>query len=578
MSRDSAIALAIALLVGIAAYAAHSPSLAYPFLAYGDDALLLQNPTVRSGFSWQDAARAFSEAWRGNWVPLTWISHMVDFSAYGSDAGGHHRTNLLLHALAATLLFGALRRATSRTIPPAAVALLLALHPLHVESVAWLSERKGLLASALTFASLWTYVAHAETGSRLARRTSVVCFALALLAKPTVLVFPLLLLIVDTWPLDRAGLGAARLLREKLPYLLLAGASAALTLWALAGSPVVPDLANLPLGQRLGNAVVCTLLYLGKLLLPTDLAVYYPHPNLPGGSPRSLLEVAGAAAVLAGLGLAAWRAPHPAPRAGLAWFVVALLPTLGLLQVGTQAMADRYAYVPAVGVYVGVVFLLADAVPRRPAAFRAAAAGLLCTLLALLTLATRGQVGVWNTAERLFRHATAVTEGNFTMHFLLANTLKGRGRIDEAIDQYQQALAIHPTLGEAHFNLANALQAEGRTVEAIEHYRQASLSMPGFSGARDALGRLLLHSGDLPAALAHFRAETELRPNGVDAWANLAHLLRLSGDLPAAQAAYERAASLAPDDPRWPEAIAEVRAERAAGSGGTSESARSPSR
>jgi tetratricopeptide (TPR) repeat protein len=551
--------------------ALYAPVTGFPFVDWDDDLLLLKNPWIRSGLTAANVQMSFITVLQANWAPLTWISHMLDFSLYGMDAGGHHRTNLLLHAANVVLLFGALRAATGAIWRPAAVAVLFALHPVNVESVAWVSERKGLLAMAFGLGSLWCYAAHARGGSPRIRLLAMILLALGMMAKALLVTLPILFLLLDYWPLDRLSKGDAdsagrarrpflRLVAEKWPYFVIVFAAIAAALQAQVGGGAVRQFSALPLAPRLANAIVSYARYLGKLLWPQDLAAFYPHPNLPGGTPWDAGDVAAAAALLALLVAAAWRIGHPALRVGLTWYAITLVPMIGIIQMGSQAIADRYLYLPAIGVFIAAVWGVADTLSERAPRLRIAGGGLFLALLVPLALASRQQIEVWRGSEALFRHAVEVTDANYDMHFTLANTLRKNGRIEEAIAEYRNALEIYPWMGRAHYNLAITFRGEGQIDAAIEHYRLAAKSPLGTAArARAELGRLLISEGDMPGSLAHYREEIALHPNSLDAWVTLAHLLRLNGDLPEAIHAYEKVAALAPEDDRWPKAVEEVR-------------------
>jgi len=571
MRRCRATAAGTALLLGAAAAALYAPVTDFPFVDWDDDLLLLKNPWIRSGLSTENVRMSFITVLQANWAPLTWISHMLDFSLYGMNAGGHHRTNLLLHATNVVLLFGALRTATGAIWRSAAVAVLFALHPVNVESVAWVSERKGLLAMAFGLGSLWCYAAHARCGGPRFRRLAMALLALGMMAKALLVTLPILFLLLDYWPLDRLSAGGSdsrsrarrpflRLVAEKWPYFVIVSAAIAAAFQAQVGGGAVRQFSSLPLAPRLENAVVSYARYLGKLLWPQDLATFYPHPNLPGGTPWDAVDVAAAAALLALLAAAAWRIGHPALRVGIAWYAITLVPMIGIIQMGSQAIADRYLYLPAIGVFIAAVWGVADTLSERAPRLRIAAGGLFLALLVPLALASREQIEVWRRSETLFRHAIDATDANYDMHFSLANILKKEGRIEEAIAEYRNAIEIYPRMGRAHYNLALTFRAEGQIDAAIEHYRLAAKSPRGTAArARAELGRLLISEGDMPGSLAHFREEVALHPNSLDAWATLAHLLRYQGDLPEAIRAYEEAAALAPQDDRWPKAIEETR-------------------
>ena len=571
-TRSRAAAILAALLLAASAVAVYAPVFDYPFVEYDDDRLLLASPAIRGGLSATSIGWAFTSVWEANWAPLTWISHMLDFSLHGNDAGGHHRTNVALHALNVLLLFAALRSATGATLRSALAAGLLALHPIHVESVAWISERKGLLSTAFGLGSYWAYLRFGRSGSLAARNLAVALLLLGLLCKAMLVSLPLLFLLADVWPLRRARFGSpapgetaarlplAALLVEKWPFFAVAALSALATFAAQSAGGAVRPLEALPAGERIGNALVAYVLYLWKLVWPAQLSVFYPHPSLPGGTFWSPFQIAGAVGLLAGLSLGVARAGRPALLAGWLWYLVALLPVSGLVQVGSLAMADRYAYLPAVGIYTGITWTLADLALRGGAVVRSAIAGLAGAALLAAGIAASRQVATWRSSESLFRHAIGATRANYSMHYNLAHVLKEQGRIEEAIAEYEEALAIYPDMARAHFQLANTLLGQNRIDAAIEHYRAAVETGPGFAAAWEALGNALIRKGDLPGALAHYRRNVELRPDLAESHVVLAHLLRIAGQLDAAVQEYEAAARLAPHDPRWREAADLVRA------------------
>jgi len=558
VTRDGAIAGLLALLIGAAVVAVYAPVADFPFVAWRDDTGLLQNPVVRSGLSADSLGWAFTSTWGSSFGPLAWASHMLDFTLYGSDAGGHHLTSLLLHALNAMLLFGALVSATGARLRSAAVAALLAFHPIHVESVAWVSERGGLLCATFGFAALWCHVAHARRGSPVAQRFALLFLALSLLAKPMLVTLPLLFLLFDRWPLRRVGTAGsetaartslARLAIEKWAYLLLVAVAAAVTLAAHVQAPAVVGDAAPPLPARIANAAVAGAVYLWKLAWPANLAVFHPYPISGGGVGWSALAVALALAALALIAAVALRLRQPALRVGLLWYAIALLPVLGIVPIGPQAMADRYAYVPAVGIYLAVVFAVADLFALRSRARQIAGAALFCALMVSLALVSRGQIQTWRSSEALFRHATEVTRDNAAMHFRLAITLDGRGRIEEALEHYRKTVEIRPDLGDAHYRLANMLLSTDQLDAADAHYREAIRA--GVEHASDALGLLLVVKGDLPAALEHYREAVRRHPESADARAILAHVLGLTGELSEALREYRAAADLAAEPSRW---------------------------
>lgn len=562
MRRDRLIALGLAVLLGLLAAAAYAPTTHFPFVRFDDDVRLVTNDPVRAGLSGQGLYWAFTSMWAGSWSPISWISHMLDFTLYAGDAGGHHATNVVLHALNVVLLFALLRAASGHTLRSACVALLLAIHPIHVETVAWVSERKGLLSSGFAFASLWCYVVDAHRAQPRFRTLSLFFLALGLMAKPMLVSVPFVMLLLERLRSDAPPPAPlSRRLLSIWPWLAMSAVSVAITVFAQEQAGTLRDLQQLPLLPRVENALVTSVLYLWKLAWPTRLSALYPHPYLPGGFPWSPLQVVGAAAFWIAVGALAWRSGHRALRIGLLWYAVTLLPVLGLVQVGSQAMADRYAYLPAIGIYLAAVWGIADLLRGRGRALSLAAAGAGVAAAVALAWAGQRQIQVWRSSESLFRHAVEVDGGNFSMHFNLANTLKGRGQVEQAIAHYRAAVTIYPGMARAHYNLANTLVAEDRIDEAIEEYRAAVAARPDLQIARNALGRLLVRSGDLEGSLAHFREEVERRPGDPFARLAYAQLLRMSGDLAAAADAYDAAAGIARDGERWKREAQALRAQ-----------------
>ena len=564
MSRERLIPVALA--AGLAAIAAttYASTTGFPFVAYDDDIRLLSNPAVRAGVTWEAITCAFTSMWDANWSPLTWVSHMLDFSLYAADAGGHHAMNVALHATNVALVFLALRAVRGESLGPALVALLLAIHPIHVETVAWISERKGLLSSTFAFAALWCHASDLGRDVPRHRALSLFLFALGLMAKPMLVSLPFVVLLLGRLaPAPAQGRDLRRELRALWPWFALAAVSVAITLGPQQQGGAIREFGALPLLPRIANALVASVLYLGKLVWPVDLAPFYPHPNLPGGTPWTALQVLGAAGFWAVVGaLLAWSRQRTA-AIGVAWYWITLLPVIGLVQVGNQAMADRYAYLPAIGIYLAVVCTFVDALRGAPKPLGVAAGTAAAVGIGTLFLAAQDQIAVWRSSETLFRHSAAVTDANYSMHFNLANTLKRKGRIEEAIEHYRIAIEIYPGMARAHFNLANTLAAEGRVDEAATHYRAALAVIPDLQAARNALGRILVQRGDLAGSLAHYREEVARQPRSLAAQITLGHLLRMSGDLAGAADAYEAAAELSEDGERWRREARAVRAQLA---------------
>jgi tetratricopeptide (TPR) repeat protein len=514
------------------------------FITMDDEIYVTANTQVREGLSLAGIRYALTTFDGGNWHPLTWISHLTDVSLFGLDARGHHMTSLLLHGLAAATLCIALFRLTGALGRSATVAALFGVHPLHVESVAWVAERKDVL-SALFFALTLLFYA------RFARRPSpgrlavvAATLALGLAAKPMLVTVPAVLLLLDFWPLGRAPRGAAwpRLLVEKLPLAALSASCAALTVLAQRDIGAVTPLEVYTPGMRLENALVSYAAYLGATFWPVDLAVYYPHPmgRLP------LEQVAAAALALAAVSWLAWssRQRWPYLPVGWLWYLGMLVPVIGLVQVGGQARADRYTYLPLIGVFLMLAWWLPGTRVLRDPRARAGAAAAVLLLLSGLSVV---QVGFWRDSETLFRRALATTSNNWMIHNNLAGVLVARGRPDEAIEQYRASLRIHAT-ARTHNSFGTVLLNKGRIPEALEQFRLAVHSRPDYASPWNNLGLVSAMLGRYDEAIGHYQEALRLKPGLYDAALGLGRALHARGRLGEAAEAYRTALRIRPDD------------------------------
>ncbi len=464
----------------------------FGFVAFDDPKYVLDNPHVLAGLSWSGVRWAFSTTWAANWHPLTWLSLMLDVEVFGPDPGWLHRANLFWHCAGTVLLFLVLRSATGSLWRPALVAALFGVHPLHVESVAWIAERKDVLSAFFWLAAMAAWVRYARRPS--AGRYLLVAGAmtLGLLAKPMVVTLPAVLLLLDVWPLGRADPArhwrswAPRLLFEKAPLLALSIASSAMTLMAQSAGGAVAASARLPPAARIGNALVAWVWYLWKSFWPTSLTAFHPHPALsPGGIPA--WAVAGAALVLAAISALAWRERGRRPwlAAGWGWYLVTLLPVIGLVQVGRQGVADRYAYLPLVGVFLALAWSL----PAASALSRAAAAAGASAAVISLAVAARAQVETWRDTASLFSHATAVDPDNWLAWGSLGVWHFDGGRRDEALRAFLEAVRAAPWDADGWANVAACHAAEGRWGQAADALERAVALRPG---DEDDLGHLAI--------------------------------------------------------------------------------------
>jgi tetratricopeptide (TPR) repeat protein len=518
--------LAAAALAGIA-FATLSPALGYDFVNFDDPDYVTRNVYVTRGLSPEGARWAFTTFSVSNWHPLTWLSLQLDATLWGTNAGGYHLTNLLLHAANAALLFLALRALTGAFWRSAAVALLFAVHPLRAESVAWVSERKDVLSAFFGFLALWAYAGHV-TAPSIPRYVAVLgLFVLSLLAKPMLVTLPCLLLVLDWWPLGRARAPGdwGRLAVEKLPLVAAAAGCCALTYLAQSQDCAVGNLQRFPLWARAGNAVVSYVTYLTMTVWPVGLAPYYPHPGvgLPAWQP------VGAALLLALVtaGAVASRGRAPYLLAGWLWYLGTLVPVIGLVQAGVQAYADRYTYFPQVGLLLAACWGAADLAGARPRPALAAGAAV---ALALAVLAWN-QAGVWHDSITLWEHALRLTGSNPVAQNNLGSALGEQGRHAEAVPHYREVTRFLPGSAQARLSLADALQKAGDLEGAELQFEEACRLAPGAALPHKYLGSLLYERKSYAGAARHFSEAVAREPGWAEARCGLGlTLLELKKD------------------------------------------------
>lgn len=574
-SRGLVVGLALILL----AAAIYRGVLELPFV-YDDGAYLLDSPRMLGGVT-ADAVRwAFSSFHHANWQPLAVVSALLDIQLFGRAPAGHHVVNLLIHLGNVALLFHLLRVLAGDLWRPALVTAIFALHPLNVEAVAWVTERSMLLCTFFGLLALLAYrrYAAAPAAGRLA--LVAVLFALCLLSKPMLVAFPLLLLLLDYWPLGRdLPRRWVGLIREKIPLFLLAASDVIVTYQAQTTAGAVQSLESHPLGSRIANAVTAYAAYLRQAFWPTDLAVFYPYRGI--SIPR--LEIVAAVALLLAVSVFALRARRRRPYliVGWCWYLVLLLPTIGLVQVGWQARADRYTYVPLLGIFLALSWVLADLSGTGRLRRTLAAAGAMLAVAALALL-TSAQVAVWRDEITLFGHAVRVTaenkvaqnnlgaalveRGNYAeaaAHFRealriapsyadayagLGQALGRSGRLDDGIGELREALRLKPDSTEFRVNLGNVLAEAGRTREAEELYREALRRRPDQYLTHLNLANLLADDGHLDAALDHYAAATRLDPEALDIRFDHGVALAEHGRFAEAEAVFREALRIRPDD------------------------------
>jgi Flp pilus assembly protein TadD len=552
--RRARAALLAALLLGAAAFVYRGAG-GFDFVNLDDPDYVSGNPAVRGGLSWSGLRWAFTAFHAANWHPLTWLSHMADASLFGMDAGAHHLVSLALHAAATLVLFQLVRALTGSLWRSAAVAALFAVHPVQVESVAWVAERKTVLATLFGLLAVRAYLGHVARPGTRSFAAAAALFAAGLLAKPLLVVLPVLLLLLDWWPLGRLGrrgspAGAARsLLVEKAPLFALALLSGLVTIAAQSRVGAVASLQAFPPTVRLGNALLSLAAYLGDLFLPRGLSVFYPHPS--GDLPWARAGLA--AVALAAVTVAAWRARRTAPYAafGWAWYLVTLLPVIGILQVGGQARADRYLYLPLIGVAVAVVWGAADLARRRPRA-GAPVALAIAAAVALLALAAHRQAGHWRDSRTLWEHALAVDPTSETALYQLSEHEQELGRFREQAAVLRRLVQLNPRHERARNNLVIARHRLGeRAEDLLADYRELLAINPGNVKALQNYGYLLIEAGRYAEAVAQLQLAVAAEPGYCTAINNLGRAYLAAGDKPLARRSFEQAARCDPGQPKY---------------------------
>ncbi len=556
----------------------------FKFINFDDYEYVAENSHIEDGVTWPMVAWAFKSAYAGNWHPLTWLSHALDVHLFGLDAGCHHFTNLLFHVANSVLLFLVLKKTTRALWQSAFVAALFAIHPLHVESVAWVAERKDVLSTFFFLLTIWAYARRPEVRSQKSEVRStasdfrpltsgfywlaLLFFALGLMSKPMLVTTPFVLLLLDYWPLRRFDLKTPSgnqegrklswipgLLIEKIPFFILALASSVITFVAQGKEGAMTGTHGLPLALRIENAVVSYFRYIQKMFWPTDLAIFYPHPEsqheISEQLPLEIVICIGILlAVILAAGILAGR-KRPYLPVGLFWFLGTLVPVIGIIQVGGQAWADRYSYIPLTGLFIVLAWGAADILNRLKAGkiilpFLAAAALVACAVV------TRIQLGHWKDSITVFTRALACTKWNATAHFNLGAALEEKGNFDEAMKHYMITLQIDPAYANAQYNIGHALAAQGKSAEAIEAYKKVFSLNPNHLFARNNLGNVYLSLGRRDEAVQEYRQALKINPGYAPAHFNLGKVLADEGKYEEAIPHYNEALRLRP---RYVEAL-----------------------
>ena len=574
------LAALICLALAVVTAALYWPITHYGFVNFDDDDYITNNSHVQAGLTWAGVIWAFQTGAAANWHPLTWISHMLDCQLYGLNPGGHHSTNLIFHVINTLLLFLWLRQLTGTLWRSAMVAALFAWHPLHVESVAWASERKDVLSTFFWMLTLIAYTRYAQKRSKVeargsradtpvqaldARRSTLdyylalLFFACGLMSKPMVVTLPFVLLLLDFWPLNRFPPGCSarsliNLIVEKLPFFALTLAASVVTYFVQTSGRALWSPAGLSFSSRVANALWAYERYISKTFWPADLSIFYTHPyHWPAGLTM------GAAFLLAlWSGLFIWRArQNPYLLVGWFWFLGTLVPTIGLVQVGSQSMADRYMYIPSIGLFIMVVWGLDDFLNWRPHWRR------ITTLAGGVALAgclvgTRIQLSYWQNSIKLFSHAIEVTTDNFVAYTCLGETLRDLGLKKEALMVCAEAVRIAPNSPVAQYNYGMALLQNNKLDEALAHLDAAGRLAPHNSEVQYNLGLFLLLHNKPAEAVSHFAAALVERPDFAEAHYRLAQVLSQQHKSKEAVFHYREALRLKPEFPEAKAALDQI--------------------
>ena len=540
----------------------------HEFLNYDDPMYVWENDYVRKGLTWEGVRWAFT-ATRGStnyWHPLTWLSHMLDCQLFRTDPGWHHLTNFLLHLISTLLLFGVLNRMTGALWRSAFVAALFALHPLNVESVAWISERKSVLSTLfwmLTMAAYLRYVKHPAVSRYL---LTLLVFALGLMAKPMLVTLPFVLLLLDYWPLGRFQPGQAvkdtnrqthkflnarsqrlsiyRLVREKIAFFALSAASIYISSLSVQSLGIVISTESVPIKLRIANALVSYINYIGKIIWPQKLAVFYPYPDMV-----PMWQSIGAFLLLVCISVLVIRLLRVIPylAVGWLWYLGILIPAIGLVQAGVwPAIADRFVYVPSIGLFI----IIAWAVPEVLAKwrYRKITLGVLAPVVLLaLAVCSWFQGGYWRNGITLFEHALTVTDKNYVAYTNLGEELMKQGEIDAGIEHFRQALEFKPDYRSAHYNLGLALVKRGKVGEAIKHYKEALRLEPDAAPIHYNLGKAFMLQQKYAEAMKHYRKALQIKPDEPVLYYNLALVLVEQGEIDEAIKLFRKALRLKPD-------------------------------
>ena len=538
-------------MLGIVVFCTYIPALHNDFVNYDDHAYVTENTQVQSGLTWAGIKWAFGSSAAGNWHPLTWMSHMLDCQLYGLHPWGHHLTNVLLHTADTLLLFMVLTRMTGALWRSLLVAGLFGLHPLHVQSVAWIAERKDVLSTLFWMLTLWFYAVYTEKVKTQQRHAglyyglTIVFFTMGLMSKPMLVTLPGVLLLLDFWPLEMWKFkSASRLLAEKIPFLLLAIATSTVTLIVQKSGGAMTTIEKLPFLARLENVLVAYARYLGKLFWPENLAILYPYHTM---WPALVVGLSGLLLLSVSLLAIARRRRSPFLLVGVFWFIGTLVPVIGLVQVGEQSVADRYMYIPMIGTLIAIIWGVHELVCRwRYANLVFPAAAIMVAVPCLLV--TRQQISYWKNSETLFRRDLAVAGGNPTAHYKLAVALNEKADVDGAYQEFQEVLNLDPDNPYALYGMGIILMNKGRLDEAARRFQGTLKKMPDFAKAHNELGVVLGRQGKLDEAITQYQETLKLDPDWLEVHNSLGVAYARTGRLDEAIHEFQAALKLDPEN------------------------------
>ncbi|MBN1788375.1 MAG: tetratricopeptide repeat protein [Sedimentisphaerales bacterium] len=517
----------------------------YDFVSLDDFKYVRSNPDIHSGITFEAVKWVFTTGYMANWHPVTWLSHMLDWRLFGSNPGAHHITNLIFHIANTLLLFVVLKQMTSALWPSAFAAALFALHPLHVESVAWISERKDVLSTFFWLLTMWAYVRFVHRPKILRYLLVVVFFALGLMSKPMLVTLPFVLLLLDYWPLRRCQNNRlGRLVLEKIPLFILSAASVVVTFFVQRNWGAVATAASVPLKFRVFNALISYTGYIGKMFWPSRLAPFYPHP----GRDISLLHTAVSTVLLLAITIVVLRFAKSRRYlfTGWFWYLGTLVPVIGLVQVGSQAMADRYSYITLTGLFImiawGMPDMFANWHKRKTILWTAS-----LIVLAMLAMSTYVQKTYWKNSLTLGRRSVTVTQDNYVAHFCLSGDLHERQMLDEAMYHCLEALRIRPDSIEAIRRQGDILQSAGRFAQAVEAYQKCLKAEPNDIKLLNNIGVALSLNGKTDQAVENFNKALKIDPDFAACHANLGYALQAQGKKAEAMKHFERAFQIDPN-------------------------------